>query len=73
VAHDPFGVRGDLHFSIEARQTNKNGSLPLYKDPQASIEARVDDLLPRMTLEEKVSQLWVDMSLLYVSYLLNLP
>lgn len=30
---------------------------PLYKDPKASIEARVDDLLSRMTLHEKVQQL----------------
>lgn len=28
-----------------------------YKDPSASIEARVDDLLSRMTLEEKIGQL----------------
>lgn len=32
-------------------------STPLYKNPKASIEARVNDLLPRMTLEEKVAQL----------------
>jgi beta-glucosidase len=30
---------------------------PLYKDPAAPIAARVDDLLKRMTLEEKVGQL----------------
>ncbi len=30
---------------------------PLYKDPKAPIEARVDDLLSRMTLHEKVQQL----------------
>jgi beta-glucosidase len=30
---------------------------PLYKDPKAPIEARVNDLLARMTLEEKVAQL----------------
>ncbi|MDC7674581.1 glycoside hydrolase family 3 N-terminal domain-containing protein [Asticcacaulis machinosus] len=36
---------------------------PLYKDPKASIPARVDDLLKRMTLEEKVAQMvciWKD-------------
>ena len=31
---------------------------PLYKNPDASIEDRVEDLLSRMTLEEKVSQLY---------------
>ncbi|KAG8821151.1 hypothetical protein FRC18_011421 [Serendipita sp. 400] len=33
------------------------GSVPTYKNPKASIEARIADLLPRMTLEEKVAQL----------------
>jgi beta-glucosidase len=32
-------------------------NLPIYKRPQAPIEARVDDLVHRMTLEEKVRQL----------------
>ncbi|MGJ8680561.1 hypothetical protein [Paraglaciecola sp.] len=30
---------------------------PIYKDPEAEIESRVDDLISRMTLEEKVLQL----------------
>jgi beta-glucosidase len=30
---------------------------PVYKDPRAPIQARIDDLLGRMTLEEKVAQL----------------
>ncbi|MDD2313280.1 MAG: glycoside hydrolase family 3 N-terminal domain-containing protein [Proteiniphilum sp.] len=30
---------------------------PLYKNPQASVEARVQDLLSRMTTQEKVGQL----------------
>ena len=29
----------------------------IYKDPTQSIEARVDDLVGRMTLEEKISQM----------------
>src|SRR3954470_13244755 len=32
-------------------------SIPLYKDPKASMDARVDDLLSRMTLEEKIAQI----------------
>ena len=32
----------------------------LYKDPGAPMEKRVDDLLSRMTLEEKISQLMND-------------
>ncbi|OCH93251.1 glycoside hydrolase [Obba rivulosa] len=62
-------VRGDLHFSLHARGTNADGSLPVYKDPKASVEDRVNDLLPRMTLQEKVAQLiqgdldgWMDTS-----------
>ncbi len=30
---------------------------PLYKDPKATVETRVEDLLSRMTLEEKVAQM----------------
>lgn len=30
---------------------------PLYRDPSAPVEARVEDLLARMTLEEKVAQM----------------
>lgn len=29
-------------------------SIPLYKDAKAPIEKRIDDLISRMTLEEKV-------------------
>ncbi|KAH7340638.1 glycoside hydrolase superfamily [Rhizoctonia solani] len=37
--------------------TSSPSGRPLYKDPNASIEDRVKDLLPRMTVEEKVAQL----------------
>lgn len=30
---------------------------PIYKDPTQSVEARVDDLLNRMTIEEKIGQM----------------
>ncbi len=30
---------------------------PVYKDPQATVAARVDDLLSRMTLQEKIAQI----------------
>ncbi|MDD5502807.1 MAG: glycoside hydrolase family 3 protein, partial [Candidatus Thermoplasmatota archaeon] len=33
------------------------GDTPIYKDPNAPIEARVEDLLSRMTLEEKMEQM----------------
>ncbi|MDE6147959.1 MAG: glycoside hydrolase family 3 C-terminal domain-containing protein [Bacteroidales bacterium] len=36
---------------------NKNGRMDVYEDPSADIEARVADLLSRMTLEEKTCQM----------------
>jgi len=38
---------------IAFRDLNKNGRLDPYEDPRQPIEARVDDLLAQMTLEEK--------------------
>lgn len=35
----------------------KSTSTPLYKDPNASVEMRVTDLLGRMTIEDKMGQL----------------
>ncbi len=43
-----------LHGTMCA-QDSKN--TPIYKDHTPSFEARVDDLLSRMTLEEKISQM----------------
>ena len=40
--------------ALHARTT---GTLPPYRDPQVPVEARVRDLLGRMTLEEKIAQL----------------
>lgn len=37
--------------------TVANGSIPLYKNPNATIEDRVDDLLSRMTIQDKAAQL----------------
>lgn len=39
------------------KAAKKAGDKPLYKDPTQSIDARVQDLLGRMTLEEKAAQL----------------
>ena len=36
---------------------NKNGKMDVYEDPSASVEARVEDLLRQMSLEEKTCQL----------------
>jgi len=44
---------------IVGAATAKSSTLatPLYKDPSAPIDARVNDLLKRMTLDEKVAQM----------------
>src|SRR5438067_13365542 len=36
---------------------NKNGHMDAYENPDLSIERRIDDLLSKMTLEEKTCQL----------------
>ncbi|KUM60525.1 hypothetical protein ACN42_g6606 [Penicillium freii] len=41
----------------------KPTSSPLYKDPHAPVEKRVNDLLSRMTIEDKRSQLTQGMGL----------
>nr|GAT55699.1 glycoside hydrolase family 3 protein [Mycena chlorophos] len=46
-----------LHFSLESRGTNIDGSVPVYKNPKALIEDRVAGLLPWMTVQEKVAQI----------------
>lgn len=36
---------------------NKNGRMDVYEDPSASIDARIENLLSQMTLEEKTCQM----------------
>ncbi len=42
---------------ISAQSNPQSSELPIYKQASAPIEERVQDLLGRMTLEEKVRQL----------------
>jgi len=37
---------------------NKNGKKDTYEDPSRPVASRVNDLLKRMTLDEKIGQLW---------------
>lgn len=37
---------------------NKDGKKNIYEDPSQPVERRVSDLLKRMTLDEKIGQLW---------------
>ncbi|MFT3891524.1 MAG: glycoside hydrolase family 3 N-terminal domain-containing protein [Anaerolineales bacterium] len=41
------------------RDLNKNGKLDIYEDPRQPIEARVEDLLRQMTLEEKAGTMFI--------------
>lgn len=42
------------------RDLNKNGQLDIYEDPRQPIEARVEDLLAQMTVEEKAGLLFIN-------------
>ena len=42
------------------RDLNKNGVLDIYEDPRQPVEARVEDLLSQMTLEEKAGTLFIN-------------
>jgi beta-glucosidase len=37
---------------------NKNGKMDVYEDPSQPVKKRVNDLLRRMTLDEKIGELW---------------
>jgi beta-glucosidase len=52
-----FGASLAVLSAAIAAPAAAQGGKPTYKDPKAAIPARVDDLLGRMTLEEKVAQL----------------
>jgi beta-glucosidase len=51
-------VKGTGGFAY--RDLNKNGRLDIYEDPRQPIEARVEDLLSQMTLEEKAGTLFIN-------------
>lgn len=46
-----------LQEAASALRFSSNGTTPPYKDPNNPVEVRVDDLLGRMTIEDKMSQL----------------
>ncbi len=46
------------------RDLNKNGKLDVYEDPRQPIEARVEDLLGQMTLEEKAGMMFINGSVI---------
>jgi beta-glucosidase len=42
------------------RDLNKNGRLDIYEDPRQPVDARVEDLLGQMTLEEKAGAMFIN-------------
>jgi beta-glucosidase len=56
AANDSSGTQTDKPVQA-SEKIPRNGDLPAYLDPNVPIEQRIDDLLPRLTLEEKVIQL----------------
>ena len=52
-AVDPAAIYQDGWIDL-----NKNGHKDAYEDASSPVAKRVDDLLDRMTLEEKIGQLW---------------
>ena len=42
------------------RDLNKNGRLDVYEDPRQPIDNRVEDLMGRMTLEERAGLLFIN-------------
>jgi len=53
-------VNDGINLINGARDLNKNGSIEPYEDWTQPIQTRVDDLLARMTLEEKAMQMFFD-------------
>ena len=53
----PMIIQDGLSF----RDLNKNGSLDVYEDFRANIDARIDDVLSQMTLEEKAGTMFITM------------
>jgi beta-glucosidase len=45
---------------VDFRDLNKNGKLDIYEDLRQPVEARVEDLLAQMTLEEKAGLMFIN-------------
>ncbi len=58
TGNNPFSQMASDVFDDKAK-SDKVGDGSSYKDPDPLIEERVEDLLSRMTLEEKVGQMWL--------------
>ena len=52
--HDPHRSRSTSPEGVEYRDLNGNGRMDRYEDPRLDPASRVEDLLTRLSLEEKV-------------------
>jgi len=61
--YNQLGVEAHVltHGDVKFRDLNKNGTLDVYEDKNASIEDRVNDLVAQMTLEEKAGTMFITM------------
>ena len=48
-----------VHNGLQIRDLNKNGKVDIYEDPNAEIDARVDDLVRQMNMEEKAGSMFI--------------
>ena len=58
LIHGGEDVQTLIEENIPFRDLNKNGKLDIYEDSRQPVDARVEDLLSQMTLEEKVGQMF---------------
>ena len=49
---------------LQFRDLNKNGKLDIYEDSRESVEARTEDLISQMNVEEKAGMLFIQMTIL---------
>ena len=62
LSHFSSLVKSENGFTF--RDLNHNGKLDIYEDPRQPIDARVEDLLNQMTLEEKAGTLFINGSII---------
>jgi beta-glucosidase len=53
-------VSWNKKISNDYRDLNKNGKMDVYEDAKQPVEARIDDLLKQMTIEEKAGMMFIN-------------
>jgi len=60
IAWNTFPSKNTIAADPVFRDLNKNGKLDIYEDPKQPIEARINNLLSQMTIEEKAGMLFIN-------------